>query len=319
MEGDADAVDFLLDVPLDEARALVAPFPSGPLSSRSALPPSNLLHAENLLLAALSCECSDEVRTRIITTLRRAGLTSQITAAAISSDISKELRTLILQPLADFVRRNTRKIFEAVSSGSVNVLHQWLECGVDISSCIAADGKTLLHACVSKNAPELLEVILSTCAPNLVAINIMSSSGASALHLASEANHSTCIRHLLSHSADVNALTDASVDSNTALILAAAHCSNDALLLLLANRADVLVTNRLGLNALHVAAAAGNTFGVQSIIAHASSIILPTPPLSTLISSKSVYGDTPLHLCVLGSRATPLRMLKCALLLLEVI
>jgi len=114
MEGDADAVDFLLDVPLHDARALLAPSSSSSSSSSSS----------NLVTSALACRGTDEIRARIITTLRRAGLATDTFSipSGGSSTIADDMSVLLSQPLSAFVKAHTRRVFEAAASGSCNVL-----------------------------------------------------------------------------------------------------------------------------------------------------------------------------------------------------
>jgi ankyrin repeat protein len=304
LEGDADAVDFLLDVPLAEARQLVA---SSSSSSHSAM-----------LDAVLTCKSSDEIRLRIITTLRRAGLATDAAPLATTVQISDSIRTLISQPPSDFVLGQTRHVFDAVSSGRANVLEQWLGCGADVASCLTSEGGSLLHACVTKDAQVMLEMILADRSCNANFINSKSASGMTALHVASKLNRSSCISLLLRHSADVNMAADASCDGNTSLLLAAAHSCNESVTALLASGADAFAANRLGLNVLHVAAAAANAFALQSAISLFSSSETLRSQMQMLITATSVYGDTPLHLCVLTSGALPFKALKCSLLLLQV-
>ena len=311
IEGDADAVDFLLDVPLLEARELLS-------TSSSSAPSSHSANSSTLLNAVLACRSTEEVRIRILTTLRRAGVACDISSAPSGSSISEELRVLISQPLSDFVASHTRRIFEAVTMGSLNVLEQWLACGVDVGSHVTADGRSLLHACVSRDAHKLLELVLSSCGGNRSVINLKSASGTTALHLASQFNRASCVQLLLSHSADVDLPTDDSCDRNTPLVVAAAHCSHDAFAALLAAGADVSAVNRIGLNVLHVAAAAGNTFALQAVLSTRLTVPANQAKVMSLVTAASTYGDTPLHLCTFISGSPPLKALKCALLLLQV-
>jgi ankyrin repeat protein len=300
IEGDADAVDFLLDVPLGDARALIAS-------------PSALLNA------VFTCRSSDEIRLRMISTLRRAGIATESFSAANDTSISGDIRALLSQPLSAFAAASAPLVFEAVASGSQNVLEQWLACGLDVATCLTSDGSTLMHTCVAKDYHHLLKSILShsSCAGSV--INTKSSSGLAPLHAASKLNRTNCISLLLSHSADVNLAADASGDRNTALLLAAAHSSHDAFTALLASGADMMAVNRLGLNVVHVAAAAGNSFALQSIFSQFASVESHRAQVQSLLSSVSLYGDTPLHLCVLSSGILPLKALKCSFLLLQVI
>jgi hypothetical protein len=313
IEGDADAVDFLLDVPVLEAKNLLATASSSPSSSSSLVSPSS--SASALLNALLACTSTDEIRIRILTTLRRAGLALDISMVSSTAIISDDLRLLISQPLSEFVAARTRRVFEAITMGSLNVFEQWLACGVDVASLVTADGSTLLHACVSKDAHKLLELVLSTCGGISNVVNLKSSSGVTALHLASQFNRVLCVQLLLSHSADINEPTDESNDCNTPLVVAAAHCSHDAFTALLAARADVSTVNRIRLNVLHVAAAAGNTFALQAVL---SAVSTNQAKLMSLVTAASSYGDTPLHMCSFISGSPPLKALKCALLLLQV-
>lgn len=305
IEGDADAVDFLLDVPLAEARKLVA-------SSSSAASASAILNA------VLTCKSSDEIRLRIISTLRRAGLATESFSPATDANISEDIRQLLLQPTSDFVTSSTHSVFEAIACGSRNVLEQWLACGLDMSSCLASDGSTLIHACVAKGAVDMLELVLSSPCCSGGIINTKSSSGLTALHIAAKLDRSSCISPLLAHSADLNVAADAACDNNTPLLFAAAHNSHRAFTSLLASGADVFAVNRLGLNVLHVAAAVGNTFTIQSMLSHLSSVETQGARMQSFVAAVSLYGDTPLHLCVLSSGIQPLKALKCCFLLLQV-
>jgi ankyrin repeat protein len=314
MEGDADAVDFLLDVPLEEARAL---FATGVMVSQSTTASSSSPSSDVYVNAVLSCRSTDEICCRIITTLRRAGLRTDSASVITSSAISDSLSTLISQPITEFIQTQTRRIFEAVNSGSLNVLQQWLALGVDAATCVAADGATLLHACVSKDAHVLLRSVLSSCGDCSTVINNLSSAGITALHLASQLNRVSCVEVLLAHSADVNITSDQSSDGNTPLIVAVSHFSRHVYGVLLAAGADVFVANRIGLSVLHVAAAAGNTFALHSIISHVTSLSSPSSVLS-FVNTTSLYGDTALHLCAFSCDVPIVKALKCSLLLLQV-
>jgi hypothetical protein len=316
IEGDADAVEFLLDVPLDQAREIL----SCPPASLSSVSSSSTSSSSSLgfLNAALTCRVTDEIRCRIITTLRRACFNVDVASVPTDAILSDSVRTLISQPVSAFVASQSRRVFEAVYSGSFNVLQQWLACGVDVGSCVTADGSTLLHACVSRDAHALLDLVLSTCSGSSSVVNTTSSSGLTALHLASQLNRFTCAKLLLSHSADVNATTGESYDSNTPLIIAAAHCSQDVLNVLLSAGANIFAVNRLGLTVLHVAAAAGNTFALRSIISSIASLAIQPNPIQSFVNSTSFYGDSPLHLCALSSGIPTLRAFKCSLILLQV-
>lgn len=308
MEGDADAVDFLLDVPLEEARALVSQS-----AAASSLSPSSDVYVN----AVLSCRSTDEICCRIVTSLRRAGLRTDAASVITPCAISDNLSSLISQPISDFLQTQTRCIFEAINCGNVNVLQQWLALGVDAATCVAADGGTLLHACVSKDAPMLLRTVLSSCSDCSTVMNKLSSAGKTALHLASQLNHVSSVELLLTHSADVNIPSDQSSDGNTPLIAAVSHFSQLVYGVLLAAGADVFATNRLGLSVLHVAAAAGNTFALNSIISH---VTTSSPPSSVLsfVNATSLYGDTPLHMCALSADVPIVKALKSSLLLLQV-
>ncbi len=311
MEGDADAVDFLLDVPLHQARELL----SSQLVSES-LSSSQLPSSSGFLDAVLTCNITDEIRCRIITTLRRAGLNVDMTSVTTNTNVSESVKMLISQPVSAFTVAQSRRVFEACYSGSINVLHQWLDCGVDVGSCVIADGSTLLHACVSRDTHALLDVVLSSC--NSSVVNTKSLSGLTALHLASMQNRVSCTKLLLSHSADINATAGESCDNNTPLIICAAHSSQDVLELLLSAGANAFAVNRLGLNAIHVAAAAGNTCALRSIISSVESLAVQSTPVHSFVNSTSLYGDSPLHLCALSSGVPTLRALKCSLILLQV-
>ena len=108
MEGDADAVDFLLDVPLEQARAL---FPTDVVVTQSTFASPSLPSSDVYVNAVLSCRSTDEICCRIITTLRRAGLRTDSASVITSSAISDSLSTSISQPITEFIQTQTCRIF----------------------------------------------------------------------------------------------------------------------------------------------------------------------------------------------------------------
>jgi hypothetical protein len=316
----------LLDVPLDEARVLLSLQPASTSSSSSSLSssstssssPSSSSASSLFLKTALACKSTEDICCRIITTLRRAG--AHIDAGSIANDgsITDKLRTIVSQPLVDFVMSHSRRIFEAVGNGSINVLEQWLACGVDIGSCVTGDGSTLLHACVSRDSHVMLKMVISASRGSGSIVNVPASAGVTALHLASQLNRVSCVEVLLSNFAAVNIPTDDSCDGNTSLIIAAAHRSHEALAMLLSADADVFAANRLGLTVLHVAVAAGNTTALRLILSHLTTLASQHVPIQSLVNAATSYGDAPLHICALSTGIPSIQALKCSLLLLQV-
>ncbi|TXG57541.1 hypothetical protein EZV62_015370 [Acer yangbiense] len=185
---------------------------------------------------------------------------------------------------------------------------------------IGSKAKTTIYECVIREAMSLgraatpLRAVKRTCAPTnsqsaekrkllLCEIELLQLFGAvactdkkvtSPLILATQAGDETVIEILLKSNIDVN---DTDTEGNSAL-----HCSLIKILFLLLKRgAQVNQRNKLGLTALHIAAASGNVQAIQVLL-------LEDPEC---INAKTVTKETPLFFAVKNDH------IECAELLLS--
>lgn len=205
----------------------------------------------------------------------------------------------------------------ACQSGHLNCVDVLLQHGADCRER-DADGNQALHAAAQGGALPVLRRIAATLSlierephpftsstevslpPDVNARNALRQTP---LHLATVGRHLECVRSLLEEFNAIPSLQDC--DGDTPLHDAVSGENLAMVELLLANRADLAITNSLGHNCLHHAAMLGNPSVFCALISYCDQ-------MPWLLDEARPDGFTPLHLAVLYGHTA---IVDCLLLL----